>query len=135
MEQKRVTPLTTAGCFAAIMLLFALLSTFVPVFSFFGYFIMPVPMTIIFMKYGLRYAVLLGVTVGVLMGIFIDPDYGTLSVHYLRLCRPCLGAGFRNQWPAARLLGTVAAVLAGAFALTCLLAYVRLGYQYLYSVQ
>ena len=34
---------------------------------------MPVPMTIIFMKYGLRYAVLLGVTVGVLMGIFIDP--------------------------------------------------------------
>ena len=42
-------------------------------FPFFGYFIMPVPMTIIFMKYGLRYAVLLGVTVGVLMGVFIDP--------------------------------------------------------------
>ena len=54
MEQRRVTPLTTAGCFAAIMLVFALLSTYVPIFSFIGYFIMPIPMVIIFMKYGLR---------------------------------------------------------------------------------
>ena len=56
MEQRRVTPLTTAGCFAAIMLVFALLSTYVPIFSFIGYFIMPIPMVIIFMKYGLRQA-------------------------------------------------------------------------------
>lgn len=73
MEQRRVTPLTTAGCFAAIMLVFALLSTYVPIFSFIGYFIMPIPMVIIFMKYGLRQTLLLGVTVGFLMGLFIDP--------------------------------------------------------------
>lgn len=126
MEQKRVTPLTTAGCFAAIMLVFALLSTYVPVFSFFGYFIMPVPMTIIFMKYGLRYAVLLGVTVGVLMGVFIDPITALYQLIIFGSVGVALGVGFRYQWSATRLLGTVAAVLAGAFALTCLLAYVAL---------
>ena len=50
VEQKRITPLTTAGCFAAVMLILALLSTFMPFFSFVGYFIMPIPMTIIYMK-------------------------------------------------------------------------------------
>ena len=53
-------------------------------------------------------------------------DYGPVSAHYLRFCRRRLGVGFRYQWSATRLLGTVAAVLAGAFALTCLLAYVAL---------
>ena len=135
MEQKRVTPLTTAGCFAAIMLLFALLSTFVPVFSFFGYFIMPVPMTIIFMKYGLRYAVLLGVTVGVLMGIFIDPITALYQFIIFGSVGLALGAGFRNQWPAARLFGNGGGCLGRCLCPDLPLGVCRLGYQYLYSVQ
>lgn len=126
MKQKRVTPLTTAGCFAAIMLLFALLSTYVPVFSFFGYFIMPVPMTIIFMKYGLRYAMLLGVTVGFLMGVFIDPITALFQLLIFGSVGIALGAGFKYQWSAVRLLATVAVVLAGSFAFTCFLAYLVL---------
>ncbi len=60
------------------------------------------------------------------MGIFIDPITALYQFIIFGSVGLALGAGFRNQWPAARLLGTVAAVLAGAFALTCLLAYVAL---------
>ena len=106
MEQRRVTPLTTAGCFAAIMLVFALLSTYVPIFSFIGYFIMPIPMVIIFMKYGLRQALLLGVTVGFLMGLFIDPVTALVQFLSFGAVGLTLGAGFRYEWSAVRLLGS-----------------------------
>ena len=102
MEQRRVTPLTTAGCFAAIMLVFALLSTYVPIFSFIGYFIMPIPMVIIFMKYGLRQALLLGVTVGFLMGLFIDPVTALVQFLSFGAVGLTLGAGFRYEWSALR---------------------------------
>ena len=97
MEQRRVTPLTTAGCFAAIMLVFALLSTYVPIFSFIGYFIMPIPMVIIFMKYGLRQTLLLGVTVGFLMGLFIDPMTALVQFLSFGAVGLTLGAGFRYK--------------------------------------
>ena len=62
-------------------------------FFFYWLFHMPIPMVIIFMKYGLRQALLLGVTVGFLMGLFIDPV--TALVQFLRFwgCRPDLGGG------------------------------------------
>ena len=115
MEQRRVTPLTTAGCFAAMMLVFALLSTYVPIFSFIGYFIMPIPMVIIFMKYGLRQALLLGVTVGFLMGLFIDPVTALVQFLSFGAVGLTLGAGFRYEWSAVRLLGTVTAALVAVF--------------------
>lgn len=126
MEQRRVTPLTTAGCFAAIMLVFALLSTYVPIFSFIGYFIMPIPMVIIFMKYGLRQALLLGVTVGFLMGLFIDPVTALVQFLSFGAVGLTLGAGFRYEWSAVRLLGTVTAALVAVFVVITLLSYVVL---------
>lgn len=126
MEQRRVTPLTTAGCFAAIMLVFALLSTYVPIFSFIGYFIMPIPMVIIFMKYGLRQTLLLGVTVGFLMGLFIDPVTALVQFLSFGAVGLALGAGFRYEWSAVRLLGTVTAALVAVFVVIALLSYVVL---------
>lgn len=127
MEQRRITPLTTAGCFAAIMVLFALLSTFIPVFSFIGYFIMPIPVAIIYMKYGLRQAILLGVVAGVLMGLFIDPVTAIVQIITFAAVGLALGAGFRHEWPPARLLGTVTGALILVFVLLGVLMYAVMG--------
>lgn len=127
MEQRRITPLTTAGCFAAIMVLFALLSTFIPVFSFIGYFIMPIPVAIIYMKYGLRQAVLLGVVAGILMGLFIDPVTAIIQIVTFAAVGLALGAGFRHEWSPARLLGTVTAALILVFIVIGVLTYAVLG--------
>lgn len=127
MEQNRVTPLTTAGCFAAVMFILALLSTYMPFFSFIGYFIMPIPMTIIYMKYGLRHAVLLGLVVGVLMGIFIDPLTAVAQLITFGAVGLSIGAGFRYAWTPAKMLACVAASLIGASAVLFAMIYAVLG--------
>lgn len=114
MERKRLTPVTTAGCFAAVMLILALLSTYIPFFSFVGYFIMPIPMTIIYMKYGLRQAIMLGVTASLLMGIFIDPVTAVVQFIVFASVGIALGMGFQREWSPARLLLGVTIALIGA---------------------
>ncbi len=111
MEQKQTAPITTAGIFAAILLLLALLSTYMPFFSFVGYFMMPIPMTIIYMKYGMRQAVLLGVVAGVLMGIFIDPISAVIQLLTFGSVGLALGAGFSRSWPPAKMLLIVTSAL------------------------
>lgn len=119
MEQKRATPLTTAGCFAAVMLILALLSTYVPIFSFIGYFIMPIPISVTYMKYGIRQALLLGITAGILMGIFIDPLTAVIQLLTFGSVGIAVGAGFRHEWPPVRmLLGVTAALIGTAIVLT-----------------
>ncbi len=103
MEQRRVTPLTTAGCLPPLCWSLRFSYRYVPIFSFIGYFIMPIPMVIIFMKYGLRKALLLGVTVGFLMGLFIDPVTALVQFLSFGAVGLTLGAGFRYEWSAVRL--------------------------------
>lgn len=123
MEQKRITPITTAGCFAGIMVILALLSTYVPFFSFIGFFIMPIPMTIIFVKYGMRQAILLGIVAGVLMGIFIDPLTAIVQMLTFGAVGIALGLGFTKQWAPAKMLLGVTAALIGTAAIFAALVY------------
>lgn len=134
MEQKHITPLTTAGCFAAVMLILALLSTYMPFFSFIGYFIMPIPMTIIYMKYGLRQALLLGIVVGILMGIFIDPMTAFAQLITFASVGLAIGAGFRYEWSPAKMLACVAAALIGASIILLALMYIILDINVLAAV-
>lgn len=114
MEPKRITPITTAGCFAAILLILAVLSRYVPFFSYVGYFIMPIPVTIIYMKFGLRQAVMLGIVVSILMSVFIDPLSAVIQMITFSSVGLALGAGFQRNWPPVKMLGLVTAALIGA---------------------
>lgn len=112
MEQhKPVVAMTTAGCFAAIMLVIALLSTYIPFFAAIGHTIMPMPITIVYMKYSLRYAIMTGVVAAVLMGIFIDPVSAIIQFVGFSIIGLTLGVGFRRQWPAAQMLISVTIAL------------------------
>lgn len=105
MEQhKPIVAMTSAGCFAAIMLVIALLSTYIPFFAAIGHTIMPMPITIVYMKYSLRHAIMTGIVAAVLMAIFIDPVSALIQFVGFSLIGLTLGLGFRRQWPAAKLL-------------------------------
>jgi len=111
MDQKRFTPMTTAGCFAGIMLVLSVMSTYVPFFSLVGYFILPIPMAIIYMRYGLRWTVMMGIVVGLLMGMFIDPLAALMQFVTFGCVGLALGTGFRKNWPPAKMLTGVTAAL------------------------
>ncbi len=115
MDQKRITPVTTAGCFAGVMLILALLSTYVPFFSIVGYFIMPIPIAIIYMKFGARWAIMMGAVVGLLMGMFINPAAAVIQLIAFGGVGVALGAGFRHDWSPGKLLMGVTLALAVTF--------------------
>lgn len=56
MEQRSAVSLTSAGCFAAIILVIAAISEYVPFFRFFGLIIIPLPLLLMYMKFPFRYA-------------------------------------------------------------------------------
>lgn len=114
MEQRKpIVAMTSAGCFAAIMLVIALLSTYIPFFAAIGHTIMPMPVTIVYMKHSFRYAVMTGVVAAVLMAIFIDPVSALIQFVGFSLIGLTLGMGFKRQWPAAKLLISVTIALVG----------------------
>lgn len=78
------------------------------------------------MKYGLRQTLLLGVTVGFLMGLFIDPMTALVQFLSFGAVGLTLGAGFRYEWSAVRLLGAVTAALVSVFIVITFLSYVVL---------
>lgn len=83
---------------------------------------MPIPMTILFVKYGLRQAILLGITAGILMGIFIDPLTAIIQIATFGAVGIALGAGFKEKWPPAKLLmGVTAALIGTAIGLAALM--------------
>jgi uncharacterized protein YybS (DUF2232 family) len=115
MEHQHITPMTTAGCFAAIMVVLAFLSTYVPFFSMIGFFIMPIPMAVMYMKFGFRQALLTGIAAGILMGITISPVEAIIQILTFGAVGMAIGAGFRYEWPPAKMLFGVTA----AFIVTC----------------
>lgn len=127
MEEKRFTPMTTAGCLAAVMLIMALLSTYVPFFSLVGYFIMPIPIAIVYMRFGLRWSIMLGTVVGVLMGMFITPLAALLQFAVFSFVGLALGIGFKREWAPAKMLTGVTAALALAFIILMGCMYVFMG--------
>lgn len=112
MEPRHITPMTTAGCFAAIMVVLAVLSTYVPFFSMIGFLIMPIPIAIMYMKFGIRQAILTGVVAGLLMSITISPLVAIIQIFTFGTVGVAIGAGFRYEWsPVKMLFGVTAAFI------------------------
>jgi uncharacterized protein YybS (DUF2232 family) len=106
-QNNNVRAITTAGCFSAVMLILALLSNYVPFFSFVGFFILPIPMAIIHMRFGLRWSVMMGIVVGVLMGMFLDPLTAVLQIFAFGAVGIAIGIGFQRDWAPLKMLSGV----------------------------
>lgn len=110
MEQRRITPMTTAGCFAAIIVILAFLSVYVPIFSMVGFFIMPIPITIMYMKFGFRQAILTGIAAGILISITISPIEAVIKILTFGAIGLAIGEGFRRELAPVKMFGLVTAV-------------------------
>lgn len=127
MEPRSAVPMTTAGIFAAILIALALLSTYVPFFSVLGYFLMPIPVAVMYMRFGLRQAVLTGVVAGILLGLFMDPVSAGIQIVVACAIGLALGKGFRDGTsPFVMLAGVTGAVISVAI-ITSVLSYVVTG--------
>lgn len=110
MEQRSAVPLTSAGCFAAVLLIIAAVSVYVPLFRPFGLVLIPLPLLLMYMKFSLRYAVLTAVAGILLMAFFLGP-VAALMEGLMSLVGLALGIGFRRNWNSTRLLVCVTAAL------------------------
>lgn len=127
MEPRSAVPMTTAGIFAAILIGLALLSTYVPFFSVLGYFIMPIPVAVIYMRFGLRQAALTGIVAGILLGLFMDPLSAGVQIVVACAIGLALGKGFHDGMsPFTMLAGMTGAVIAVAI-ITGVLSYIFTG--------
>lgn len=115
MEQRQMTPVAMAGCFVAVIVVLSFLSRFLPFFSFAAFFIMPVPLIIMYVRYGFRQALLTGVAAAILTSICIDPIQAVMQFLVFGAAGLAIGAGFQRAWPPVRMLLGVTAAFIFAF--------------------
>ncbi len=73
MRQTNTRPTVEAGIMAAIAVVFALISVYVPVVGAFVTFLWPVPIILLGVRHGFRWSVMATVVAGVLSAILISP--------------------------------------------------------------
>ncbi len=118
MINHRITPMTESGLLAAITVIMGLVAVYIPVLGMAAAILWPLPIIVLVVRHGLRWGVMAAVSAGAIMAMLIEP---MVSLRMLITFGPVslmLGYGFRQQWPAARvlllsLLAAVIAMLAG----------------------
>ncbi len=117
MTNRQTKPMVLAAYLAAVMLVLALMSYYIPFFSALAFFIMPIPMAVVYVQYGLRYTILTGVVSSVLMGIFINVGAAVSLLCTFGAVGLCLGMGFRHRWHSFKLLSAVTVTILVSFIL------------------
>ena len=118
MINHRITPMTESGLLAAITVIMGLIAVYIPVLGMGAAILWPLPIIVLVVRHGLRWGMMAAVTAGVVMAMLIEP---IVSLRMLITFGPVslmLGYGFRQEWPAAKilllsLLTAVMAMLAG----------------------
>lgn len=111
MINRKTTPMVVASYFAAIMVILALLSNFVPFFVLIGFFLMPIPMVVLYMTYGLRWSIMAGAVAGILLGLFLQPILAVVQILTFGSVGLLLGKGFKEEWAPFKMLSGVTFVL------------------------
>lgn len=127
MEEKRFTPMTTAGCLAAVMLIMSFFLVRMCRFSHWLAILLCLYLSLLYMRFGLRWSIMLGTVVGVLMGMFITPLAALLQFAVFSFVGLALGIGFKREWAPAKMLTGVTAALALAFIILMGCMYVFMG--------
>ncbi|HWQ62315.1 MAG TPA: DUF2232 domain-containing protein, partial [Negativicutes bacterium] len=73
MRQNNTRPTVEAGVMSAIAIVFALISTYVPVLGVFVTFLWPVPIILLGVRHGFRWSVMATVAAGIMSAILITP--------------------------------------------------------------
>ncbi|GEM_PF-728109 len=113
MRQTNTRPTVEAGIMSAIAIVFALISTYVPVLGVFVTFLWPVPIILLGVRHGFCWSVMATVVAGILSAILITPLRAAHIVIGFGLVGLVFGHAFRNGFGAFRtiLWGSVVSLI------------------------
>ena len=109
----RVKPMVEGGILTAVAILFALISTYVPLIGPFVNLVWPVPIILLGVRHGYRWSLLAAVAAGLLIALLMHPLQAVTVVVGFGLIGIVLGHAFRQQMSPAKALlaGTVASLV------------------------
>lgn len=126
MRENRATPMVEAGIMAAVAVMFAVISTYIPVIGLFADMVWPVPIILLAVRHGIRWSLMAVAVAGVIILIVLNPLQALVTVvgsapvglvlgYWLRRQSP---AGWTLFWGSAASLVSKVAVLGIALLLT-----------------
>ena len=111
---RKTSAMVEAGILAAIAIVMALISMYVPVASVFVNFVWPLPIIICGMRHGLKWSLMSLTVAGIIVAIIISPLQAFFLVAIFGLMGIVLGECMRRRMPPMRLMffGSIGAVVA-----------------------
>lgn len=106
MGNQRVKPLTEGGILAAISVVMALTSIYIPLLGTVIAFIWPLPIIILVVRHGLRWGILASVVSGILIALLIHPLQAISMIIAFGLVGLVIGYNYRHGHGAFRSLFT-----------------------------
>ena len=111
---RKTSAMVEAGILAAIAIVMALISMYVPVAGVFVNFVWPLPIIICGMRHGLKWSLMSLTVAGIIVAIIISPLQAFFLVAIFGLMGIVLGECMRRRMPPMRLMffGSIGAVVA-----------------------
>lgn len=103
-HQTNIKPMVEAGVLAAIAIMFAFMSAYLPVIGAFIHLIWPVPIILLGVRHGVRWSIMATIVAGILIAILLHPLHAVSIVVGFGLTGVVLGHGLRQQFAPAKTL-------------------------------
>lgn len=111
---RKTSAMVESGILAAIAIVMALISMYIPVVGAFVNFVWPLPIIICGMRNGLKWSLMSLIVAGIIIGIIISPIQAFFLVAIFGLMGIVLGECMRRRFPPMKLMffGSIGAILA-----------------------
>lgn len=122
MADVKIKSMTESGLLAAITVITALIGVYVPLLGTIAILLWPLPILVLEVRHGMKWALMSVLTAGIIMSILIEPMAAIRMVIGFAPPAIALGYGFRNQLPAAKnlMLSLVSAIISMLIAMAML---------------
>jgi len=116
MRQTRIRPMVEGGLLAAVAIMFAIVSAYVPIIGPFVNLIWPVPIVLLGVRHGYKWSIMATVVSGIIIAMLLHPLQSVSVVVGFGLIGIVLGYTFRMQYSATKtmLWGTMASIISKA---------------------
>lgn len=113
MRQNKVIPMVEGGVLAAVAIIFALISVYIPLIGAFVNLIWPVPIILLGVRHGYKWSIMATVVAGLLIAIMMHPLQAVSVVVGFGLIGIVLGHAFRADYSPGKALiyGSVASLV------------------------
>jgi len=113
MRQTRVRPMVEGGLLAAIAIIFAVISAYLPLIGPFVNLLWPVPIILLGVRHGYKWSILANIVAGIIIAMLIEPLEAISVVVGFGLIGIVLGYAFRRNFSPSKtmLWGSIASLL------------------------